>query len=44
MRLGRKIDWDREKEIITRADGTPDSEANVWLTREYRKGYELPKV
>lgn len=44
LRLGRKIWWDREKEIITQQDGTPDTAANVWLTREYRKGYELPKV
>ena len=27
-----------------REDGTPDSAANVYLTREYRKGYELPVV
>jgi predicted dehydrogenase len=44
LRLGKKIWWDRDKEIITLQDGTPDTAANVWLTREYRKGYELPKV
>lgn len=44
LRVGRRIWWDGGKEIITLQDGTPDSEANVWLTREYRKGYELPEV
>ena len=44
LRLGRQIHWDRDREIMIRADGSPDSEANVWLTREYRKGYELPEV
>lgn len=44
-RLGnKKIYWDAAKEIITLADGTPDAAANAWLTREYRKGYELPEV
>ncbi len=44
LRVGRKIWWDRDKEIITTQDGKPDKEANKWLTREYRKGYGLPKV
>jgi predicted dehydrogenase len=44
LRVGRKIWWNREKEIITLQDGSPDKEANKWLTREYRKGYELPNV
>jgi predicted dehydrogenase len=44
-RMGnKKIYWDAAKEIITLQDGTPDAQANVWLSREYRKGYELPEV
>jgi predicted dehydrogenase len=44
-RLGNKqIYWDAEKEIITLASGEPDPAANQWLTREYRKGFELPAV
>jgi len=44
LRLRKRIWWNREKELITLEDGTPDSTANVYLTREYRKGYELPTV
>ncbi|NLX21878.1 MAG: Gfo/Idh/MocA family oxidoreductase [Phycisphaerae bacterium] len=44
MRLGKKIWWDGQRQIITLQDGTPDAVANVWLGREYRKGYELPEV
>ncbi len=44
LRVGRKIWWDRDRERITQQDGTPDPAANVWLSREYRKGYELPEV
>jgi predicted dehydrogenase len=44
LRLGKKIWWNAEKEIITLQDGQPDTAANVWLTREYRKGYELPEI
>ena len=44
LRLGKKIWWDAEREIITHQDGTPDAAANAWLTKEYRKGYELPEV
>lgn len=44
-RMGnKKIYWDAAKEIITLQDGTPDAAANVWLGREYRKGFELPDV
>jgi predicted dehydrogenase len=43
-RLGnKKIYWDAAKEIITLQDGTPDAAANAYLTREYRKGFELPE-
>ena len=38
-RLGRKLAWDAEKERFV-----GDDAANVLLTREYRKGYELPDV
>ncbi len=44
MKLGRKIWWDRRREIIVTADGRPDEEANVHLGRTYRAGYELPEV
>ena len=43
-KLGRKIWWDAKNERVTRQDGRPDEEANALLGREYRKGYELPKV
>jgi predicted dehydrogenase len=33
---GRKLNWDPEKEEIT-----GDSEANAWLTRPQREGYEV---
>ena len=36
IRLGRKIEWDAEAEQIV-----GDSEANQWLGREQRKGYEI---
>jgi hypothetical protein len=39
IRLGRKINWDSEKEQIV-----GDSEANQWLAREQRKGYEIDVV
>jgi hypothetical protein len=38
-RLGRKLVWDGEKETFPN-----DPEANALLSREPRKGYELPKV
>lgn len=43
-KLGRKIWWDAANEKVTFQDGRPDEEANGLLGREYRKGYELPKV
>jgi predicted dehydrogenase len=36
IRLGRKIEWDAEHEQIV-----GDKEANTWLSREQRKGYEI---
>jgi predicted dehydrogenase len=46
LRVGRQIFWDGKKEhCFTDASlTTPDAEANRLLSREYRKGYELPKV
>ncbi len=46
LRAGRKIYWDHEKELCFKdAEKTiPDPVANKLLGREYRKGYELPKV
>lgn len=38
-KLGRSIDWDGEKELILN-----DKEANKLLRRDYRKGWEYPKV
>ena len=43
-KLGRKIFWDAKNETITDHKGQPDSEANALLGREYRSGYELPKI
>jgi predicted dehydrogenase len=36
IRLGRKIEWDPEREQIV-----GDKDANSWLAREQRKGYEI---
>ncbi len=36
MRLGRKLNWDAENEQIT-----ADDEANAWLARQQRQGYEI---
>ena len=36
IRLGHKLNWDAEKEQIV-----GDAEANQWLEREQRKGYEI---
>ena len=36
IRLNRPLKWDPEKEEIV-----GDSEANGWLAREQRKGYEI---
>jgi hypothetical protein len=43
---GRQIFWDAEKVkcFKDRELTIEDKEANRYLTREYRKGYELPKV
>jgi hypothetical protein len=38
IRLGRKLAWDPVKEMIL-----GDDEANRWLDRPRRKGYELPQ-
>ncbi len=37
--VGRSLKWDPEKEVFI-----GDAEANTWLNREHRKGYELPAV
>ena len=39
MRVGRRLRFDAENERFI-----GDDEANTYLTKEYRKGYELPKV
>ena len=36
LRLGRKLNWDAEKEQIV-----GDDEANSWLSRNQRQGYEI---
>lgn len=36
IRLGKKLNWDPKKEQIV-----GDKEANMWQTREQRKGYEI---
>jgi len=43
-KLGRKIFWDAPSETVVDQKGHPDAEANALLGREYREGYELPKV
>ncbi|MHC4445090.1 MAG: Gfo/Idh/MocA family protein [Planctomycetota bacterium] len=45
-RVGRKIFWDQQKELCfkDRKLTIPDDQANALLTREYRKGYQLPEV
>jgi hypothetical protein len=35
-RLGRDLNWDAQNEVIT-----GDDEANSFLSRPYRKGYEI---
>jgi hypothetical protein len=37
--LGRSLKWDPDKEVFI-----GDDEANTYLSREPRKGYELPTV
>lgn len=39
IRLGRKLEWDPEKETIV-----GDEEGQAWMTRPQRKGYEVPVV
>ena len=39
MRLGRRLRFDAKRERFI-----SDVEANGYLTKEYRKGYELPSV
>ena len=39
LRVGRKVRWDADKEEIV-----DDHEASTYLTRDYRKPYELPQV
>ncbi|MFO1021025.1 MAG: hypothetical protein U0903_10050 [Planctomycetales bacterium] len=36
IRLGKKLNWDAEKETIV-----GDPEAAKWLSRECRSGYEI---
>ena len=36
LRLGRKLNWDAEKEQIV-----GDDEANSWISRNQRNGYEI---
>lgn len=36
MRLGRKLTWDPNKELFV-----GDDEANRWLRRQQRRGYEI---
>jgi hypothetical protein len=38
-RTGKRLEFDAETETFTN-----DKSANQYLSREYRKGYELPKV
>lgn len=46
LRVGRRIFWDHQKELCfhDRELKVEDKDANALLTREYRKGYELPQV
>jgi hypothetical protein len=41
LRFGASLKFDPKKERFV---GAGDSEANKLLTREYRKGFELPKA
>jgi len=36
LRVGRKLEWDGENMVVTN-----EPEANRWVTREYRQGWEL---
>lgn len=46
LRVGRRIFWDHERELCfkDRELTIEDKEANQYLGREYRKGFELPSV
>ncbi len=46
LKVGRKIFWDADKELCfkDRELTVADADANKLLGREYRKGFELPKV
>lgn len=46
LKVGRQIFWDKDKELCFKDRGLTieDTEANRHLSREYRKGYELPDV
>ena len=37
LRAGKKLEYDVEKGVITN-----DADANKFLSKEYRKGWELP--
>ena len=41
LKVGRKINWDAEREICVRDDGSPDSTANQHLLREPRSPWKL---
>jgi hypothetical protein len=38
----KKIRWDAEREMCVDRSGKPDSDANQFLTREYRAPWTLP--
>ena len=45
LKLGRSVDWDRDREICVRREAgefVPDEEANRLLRREYRGEWEYP--
>lgn len=46
LRAGRKVFWDHQKELCFKDEELriPDPKANQYLARDYRTGYELPKV
>lgn len=46
LQVGRKIFWDHQRVACFRDPqlSQEDTQANAYLSREYRKGYELPKV
>ncbi len=46
LRVGRKVFWDADKALCYKdaEHKSLDREANTYLSREYRKGFELPNV